>query len=150
MTKPIVIVESDEAKARQSVALFGSETDGAFSLRVQQSKPGEGTPLHTHDDQAETFHVISGRYRFRAGDEELVGEAGFTLHVPKRVPHCFVYEGKDVDGQIISIMTPGIHDGFIRDLPTAELKNTTPAELTEMAGQYGVTILGPGLMRTGE
>ena len=78
MSNQIVVTQAEDTRARYNVALLGEETAGQLSLRVQEVKPGEGTPLHIHTEQAETFHVVSGNFRFRAGDDELTG--GPRLH----------------------------------------------------------------------
>ena len=145
MSNQIIVTQAEETRARYNVALLGEETSGQLSLRVQDVKPGEGTPLHIHTEQAETFHVVSGTFRFRAGDDELTGGPGFTVHIPKNTPHCFRYEGKESNGQLISVLTPGIHDGFIRNVPQAEQAGMPMTELTEMAEQFGVKIIGPKL-----
>jgi len=53
----VVITEQKETKARFNIALLGSETNEQLSMRVQAVQPGEGTPLHVHVEQAETFDV---------------------------------------------------------------------------------------------
>ncbi|WP_271274152.1 cupin domain-containing protein [Aliamphritea hakodatensis] len=145
MSNQIVVTQAEDTRARYNVALLGEETAGQLSLRVQEVQPGEGTPLHIHTAQAETFHVISGNFRFRAGNEEITGGPGFTVHIPKNTPHCFLYEGKENNGQLISVLTPGIHDGFILNIPRAQAAGMPTTELTEMAEQFGVEIIGPKL-----
>ena len=147
-----VITDASLSQSRYHIALLGEETAGQLSLRVQDVEPGYGTPLHLHQDQAETFHVVKGTFRFRAGDTELTGTPGMTIHIPKNTPHCFLYEGPAADsditdrqGQLISILTPGIHDGFIRNIPEAQENGVAMNELTRMASTYGAEILGPGL-----
>ncbi|MGY0216103.1 cupin domain-containing protein [Endozoicomonadaceae bacterium StTr2] len=134
---------------RHQVALLGSEAEGQFSLRIQFPEPGEGTPLHAHTEQAETFHVISGRIKFQAGDQVLVGEPGFTVFIPKGTPHCFLNIGKE-QGHMISILTPGVHDGFLTNIPAAEKQGASAEILSAMAEQHGARILGPKLTHDGE
>lgn len=145
MTDSVVITEIEETKARHNVALLGAETGQQLSLRVQEIAPGEGTPLHKHVDQAETFHVVKGTFRFRAGDQEVIGTPGFTVHIPKGTPHCFLYEGQKENGQLISVLTPGIHDGFILNVPEAQQQGASMEALIELSAQHGVEILGPKL-----
>lgn len=143
----VKFTEQEETKARHHVALLGSETEQQLNLRVQEVVPGYGQPLHRHLEQSETFHVIRGRFRFRAGDKEVVGEEGFSIYIPKGVAHCFVYEGES-NGKILSILTPGIHDEFVLNVPKAQEEGMPKDELSEMALQSGTQILGPSLAKT--
>lgn len=144
--KHIKFTTTEETLARHHVALLGSETEQQLNLRVQEVTPGYGQPLHRHLEQSETFHVIRGRFRFRAGDEEVVGEEGFSIFIPNGVPHCFVYEG-DTNGKILSVLTPGTHDEFVLNVPKAQEEGMPKDELAEMALQSGTEILGPGLAK---
>jgi quercetin dioxygenase-like cupin family protein len=145
MNTDVVITNIEDTKARHNVALLGSETNQQFSLRVQEVSCGDGTPLHIHTDQAETFHVVSGSFRFRVGDDEIIGHPGFTVHIPKGIAHCFLYEAQHKKGQLISILTPGINDGFIQALPEAQKENASQDELAAIAGQFGTKIIGLAL-----
>ncbi len=150
MNTGTVITDIERTRARHNVALLGAETDQQLSLRVQEVAPGEGPPLHMHHDQAETFHVMSGTFRFRVGDQEMTAGPGLTVHVPKGTPHSFIYEGLQANGQLISILTPGLHDGFIRNIPQAQACGASNDELAAMAERYGATIIGPGLTPASE
>ena len=147
MKEQVKITELEETRSRFNIALLGTETNGQLSMRVQDVRPGEGTPLHKHTEQAETFHVVSGVFKFQVGDEVVVGEPGFTVHIPKGTAHCFLYEdvGQKENGNLISVLTPGIHDGFIKNIPEAEQNGVPMNELTNMAENFGAEIVGPKL-----
>ena len=148
MRNAVVMTTKEETESRHNVALYGSETNGQFSLRVQEVAPGEGTPLHIHVEQAETFHVVSGTFRFRVGDKEVIGKPGFTVHIPKGTPHCFLYDGATENGQLISVLTPGINDGFIAEVPVAQENGASNEAQAEIAERFGTQIIGPGLEPT--
>ena len=141
MSDKIVTTSAKQTRARHHVALLGRETGGQLSMRVTDTRPGDGTPLHLHRDQAETFHVVRGRFRFQIGDEEVSGGPGFTAHIPKGTPHCFTYLDDDAPGQLISVLTPGIHDGFIEEVPIAQENGLKGPALAELAKRHGVEIL---------
>lgn len=147
MNSAIVIRDQQQTQSQHNVALHGEETNGQFSLRVQHVESGYGTPLHAHREQSETFHVVRGNFTFQVGDEQIVGKPGMTVHIPAGIPHCFLFEAdwEAQTGELISILTPGIHDGFIRDVPAAQDAGVPMETLTEMANDNGVDILGPKL-----
>ncbi|USE35185.1 cupin domain-containing protein [Endozoicomonas sp. SCSIO W0465] len=144
MNDKVKIVSEEKTANQLQVALFGVETDSRFSLRISKPKANEGTPLHLHTEQAETFHVVSGDFKFQVGDEIIQSKVGDTFYIPANTPHCFLNIGKS-QGYLISILTPGIHDGFIKNIPEAQQKGATPDELSILAEQFGVKIIGPGL-----
>jgi len=142
MSSGVVVIGQEDALVRGNIALLGEETNQQLSMRVQEILPGQSTPLHIHHEQAETFYVMQGEFRFRAGDQEVDGQPGITVHIPKGVPHCFAYLGREASGQLISVLTPGIHDGFIRDIPEAQKSGVSPEALADIAAANGATILG--------
>lgn len=145
MSSGVVVIGQDDAVKRGDIALLGEESSQQLSMRVQEILPGQSTPLHIHHEQAETFYVVQGEFRFRAGDWEVDGQPGITVHIPKGVPHCFAYLGRETSGQLISVLTPGIHDGFIRDIPSAQKSGVSPEVLADIAAANGATILGTDL-----
>ncbi|MBR0657143.1 cupin domain-containing protein [Plastoroseomonas arctica] len=48
-----------------------------------------GPPLHIHHEEAETFHILSGRLRFHRDGEILEAGPGATIHLPKGSRHTF-------------------------------------------------------------
>ena len=141
MNKEIKVISSEETNKQDQVALYGSDTENRFSLRISKPETNEGTPLHMHKEQSETFHVVSGSFKFQVGNDILFSNVGDTIYIPKKTPHCFLNIGKS-QGYLISILSPGIHDGFIKEIPKAQKDGVKSKELTELAAQFGVEIIG--------
>ena len=131
---------------RYNAALLGVETAQSLNFRMSCVLPNEGPPLHKHLEQAETFHISKGIFKFHVDGEEFHSEAGSTLFIPKGTPHSYLNIG-DKEATLISVLTPGIHDGFILDLAKAEQEGASMEELTALAEQNGTVILGPPLGR---
>jgi len=140
----VVLTNADQTINRHNVALLGEETGQQLSLRVQEIPAGYGVPLHSHLEQAETFHIVQGRFLFQVGGEQLEAGPGQSIHVPKGTPHSFRYLD-ELPGQLISVLTPGIHDGFLLHLPEAQAEGASPEEQTRIAAENGVVIHGPGV-----
>ena len=136
------ISKPEKTKERFEVALLGEETDGALIFRSQDVDPDQGTPLHKHIEQDETFHIISGYFRFIVGDKEIFASEGTTLFVPRNTPHSLLNIG-DESAKLISALTPGVHDGFVLNVPAAEKAGASNQELSDIAENYGAVILGP-------
>ncbi len=146
MGTKVIISTAEQTRERHNVALLGSESDGALNFRADQVPPGAGPPLHMHTEQAETFYVAEGTFRFLVDESEIIGNKGMTIHVPKRTPHCF----QNISGEpatLVSALTPGIHDGFVLDVAAAEQSGASIEELTTLAEQNGTIILGPPLLK---
>jgi mannose-6-phosphate isomerase-like protein (cupin superfamily) len=48
-----------------------------------------GPPLHIHHEEAETFHILTGRFRFHRDGDILEVGPGATVHLPKGSRHTF-------------------------------------------------------------
>jgi quercetin dioxygenase-like cupin family protein len=60
--------------------------EGALRVTLVALAPGAALAEH-HADGPITVHVISGRIRFRVGEDELLLEEGDLLSLAARVPH---------------------------------------------------------------
>ena len=67
----------------------GMETGGTFELYTETRPTLGGPPPHVHREREEGFFVLSGRYVFTRGEEEIeVGPGRFVL-VPRGTRHSF-------------------------------------------------------------
>jgi quercetin dioxygenase-like cupin family protein len=74
---------------RPSAGSFeGAEHGSGVSFFVVDAAPGWGPRLHRHP-YSETFIVLSGRGRFRLGDEWVEAGAGDVIVARAEVPHTF-------------------------------------------------------------
>ncbi len=74
---------------------------------------GQTCPHHRHEMKHETFFVLKGSIRMRAGDEESVMDQGDTLVMPPGVAHSFTGVGPAL---ILEVSTPSVRrDNFFDD-----------------------------------
>ena len=66
-----------------------SDTDGLYSLVEIVSVPGDGTPLHIHQNEDEHLIVLEGVARVALGERESDVEAGSMVTLPRNVPHAW-------------------------------------------------------------
>lgn len=86
-----------------------SADTGGERVSIQLELPAEGAVpgMHVHPEQHETFHVVSGRMRFRYGLKKIVAGPGETVVVPPGVVHDFRTEG-DEDVVVNVVVEPAL------------------------------------------
>lgn len=67
-----------------SRGLTGSEV---LLFGIAWLEPGETHILHHHPEAEELYYVIEGTGTFTVGDEEIRGEPGTAIFLPKNTPH---------------------------------------------------------------
>ena len=123
----------------------GEDTGGAFDHFIVEVAPKGGPPLHVHQDQEETIHVLKGRYKVRIGDETFSCREGGFAYLPSGIPHAFV-NLTDEPGEIIVVYTPGGGHKFYEELgPMSRGGRPDPKAIAALFEKYGMTLLGPPL-----
>lgn len=121
------------------------DSDGRLSMFLETVPPGAGPPLHVHEREHETFHVLEGTLRFHSEGVDHEVETGGTIVVPPGTPHAFKNEGES-DARTLILMTPGGFEGFFRAVEEEGLHPATGMErITEIAAEYGLRFVGPPL-----
>ena len=87
------------------VVVAGSETNGHAVVITVDMPAGRHVDAHTHDTEEQINIVISGRVRFRVGDEHTVLGAGGVLLMPRLVEHE-LWNDTDEFAQIVEVYTP--------------------------------------------
>ncbi|MGH1487005.1 MAG: cupin domain-containing protein [Cellvibrionaceae bacterium] len=64
-----------------------------LTIALTDTQPGNGAPLHTHEDE-EAHVLLRGKMRYFLGDEEFVVKAPYVVHIPPMVPHAFMNVSK--------------------------------------------------------
>lgn len=123
----------------------GEDTGGAFDYFVVEVAPHGGPPLHVHHRQEETLHVLSGRFKVRAGDEEHILERRGFAFMPSGLPHAFL-NLTDEPAEVIVVYTPGGGHSFYEELgPMTRNGAPDPAEVAACFARHDMTLLGPPL-----
>jgi len=109
-----------------------------------------GSPLHVHRNEDEWFYVIEGEITFWVGGDVVVAPAGSFLYGPRGVPHTFLVTS--TEARFLMVTEPAPFADFVRamsepaqalSLPPASVEPPAPDELTAVAAEYGIEILGP-------
>lgn len=93
----------------------GDDTDGLFDyfdLRVGHLK---GFPLHIHEKQHETFHVVEGELLLQVDGEWTLAKKGDFIFVPKGVEHTYINVRRQPTHSV-GIISPGGFDKFVAEI----------------------------------
>lgn len=134
--------------SKVKVLMSGEDTDGQYCMLEFRGPPGRSTPLHMHDREDETLHLLEGKLQVTLGDQVLIIEPGDTLLLPRHVAHKLTTLGTE-DARYIVVCAPAGFEEFVGACATtneadAVASSPTPADiarLREQAPRYGITIL---------
>jgi quercetin dioxygenase-like cupin family protein len=150
MTEPTVVGPGDGPTIEGPVGgpltfkVRGDQTDGRLTVFENVIPPGQGPPLHTHDDADESWYLLAGQLDFRLGEDVRRAPAGAFVFVPRGTPHCFVNVGAE-PARILVVFTPSGMERFF-DRFAALL--TPDADAFRRLGEpVGMRVVGPPLRR---
>jgi len=114
-----------------------ADTNGVYSFVEIVSDPGDGTPLHVHQNEDEYLFVLEGTARFGLGDKIFDAEAGTMVTLPKNIPHAWGNRSTS-NLRIAAIVYPGGAEEAMRIIAKGNV-----TDLPALAAKFGVTVLGP-------
>ena len=127
------------------VKALGEQTGGALSAFQTEAAPGEGPPLHAHDDTHEAIYFLEGTFRVRLEDDVHDAPAGTFFFVPKYAPHTWQNSG-DTPGRLLALFAPasvGMEQFFQQFAATTT--GSGAETFAELAPAAGMRVLGPPL-----
>lgn len=114
-----------------------ADTNGAYSLVEIVSDPGDGTPLHVHQNEDEYLFVLEGTARVAVGDKIFDAQAGTMVRLPRNIPHAWGNRS-DLRLRIAAICYPGGVEEALRIVAGGGL-----IDIPALAERFGVVALGP-------
>ncbi len=151
-----IALQPGEGDARWFLGALGTiksaaeTTDGRVAVLEFLWPQGGGSPLHVHRNEDEWFYVLEGEVTFWVGGETVVAPAGSFLYGPRDVPHTFLVTS--IEARFLMVTEPAPFADFVRamsepaqtlTLPPASVQPPDPEQLTAVAAEYGIEILGP-------
>jgi quercetin dioxygenase-like cupin family protein len=136
--------------ALSQVRLSGEQTGGAFSLAENLARRGNGSPVHVHDREDETFFVLDGELRVFAGEEEHTAGPGTVAVLPRRLRHAYVVIS--ATARFLTLHTPAGFERFAAEVGEPAQALALPPEpagppdfaaLAAVAARHHITILAP-------
>ena len=119
------------------IRLSAADTNGVYSLVEIISSPGDGTPLHVHENEDEHIIVLEGTARIAYGDKVFDAEAGKAVTLLRKIPHAW---GNRSNSQlrIAVVAFPGGVEEILRLIARSD-----EADLPALAERFGVRPVGP-------
>lgn len=114
-----------------------ADTNGAYSFVEVVSAPGDGTPLHMHQNEDEHLIVLEGVARVALGDRVFDAEAGSLVTLPKNVPHAWGNRSTALL-RIAGIAYPGGVEEALR-----AIARDKHVDVPALARSFGVILIGP-------
>ena len=120
-----------------AIRVDADETDGVYSLVEIISNPGDGTSLHTHQNEDEHIIVLEGTVRIACGDKVFDAEAGKVVTLPRKIPHAWGNRS-NARLRIAVVAFPGGCEEVLRVISRGEAVG-----LPAKAARLGISSIGP-------
>lgn len=122
-----------------TVRVCCGDSNGEIVVIEQNNPPGIGVPMHTHQHEDETFHVLAGQMQFSTPEKTFVAGPGSTVFLPRKLPHAWLTVG-DAPVKTLLIITPGRNMEPMFD-ELAQLPPGPPdfAVISKICERYGIT-----------
>jgi len=119
--------------------LTGAETEGRQMLATIIAPPGDGPPLHYHENEDETFLVQEGRISFYGEGRWREVEPGTIVFAPKRSVHSLKNVGTTTGRILVSASPAGFETFFARCAEVFSRPGAPDmARIIEISAEHGI------------
>lgn len=108
-----------------TVKVGHEQTQGAFTLLEQISRPGFAAPPHVHDAEDEAFYVLEGELQVDCGDRTWAVAQGGFVFLPRGIPHAFSVLS-DTGAKLLQITSPAGFEQFAAEAGEPAATPTLP------------------------
>lgn len=120
--------------------ISSAQTEGRVAVFEEKVAPHSGPPLHTHENQTEVFHIISGRIQFELEGERFDVGPGGTAVIPAGKTHSFK-NPTDQEATIhFELLPAGKSEAFFEKLVAGEFD-----DIPVFFEEHGLKLMGPPL-----
>lgn len=119
-----------------TVKATAAQTGGLLGFLDASVPPGGGPEPHAHNDQAETFYLLSGELEFLDGDRTFTAVAGDFVHVPAGIRHRFKNKRTHTAKMIFMFTPGGPEEAFLKYSDKAQPGEQAPPLGPELLGRY--------------
>jgi mannose-6-phosphate isomerase-like protein (cupin superfamily) len=119
------------------IRVGAAETNGVYSFVEIISDPGDGTPMHLHQNEDEHIVVLEGIARIAVGDVVFDAGAGKMVTLPRKIPHAWGNRSNS-RLRIAVVAFPGGCEEALRAIARGG-----EVDLPALAAKIGVSVVGP-------
>jgi mannose-6-phosphate isomerase-like protein (cupin superfamily) len=123
------------------IRVCAADTNGAYSVVEIVSEPGDGTPIHLHENEDEHFVVLEGTVRIAYGEETFDAPAGASVTLGRGVSHAWC-NASDAPVRMVVIASPGGCEEALRIIAKGG-----DIDFVALSQRFGIRHLGPMLTR---
>ena len=122
---------------QQLIKLTAKDTDGKFTVILQDNPPNTQIPMHVHKNEDELYRVIEGEVEFTVDEKTTLLNGGDSIFLPRNIPHTWKVVGTNNATVDLTIFPSGLETMF-------EELNNLPAgppdflKVGEICGRYGI------------
>ncbi len=145
--KQAFLVSPDDGRALPGLRMVHKVAGERFGVPMLIMEgvlqPGQLIPPHTHSQEDECTHVVTGVLTFEVGGEVMTAPAGSYAVKPRGIPHAFWNAGTE-PARVIEFHTPGGFDRFYDEFEAVFTSEETDegarrAAEADLHARYGLT-----------
>jgi quercetin dioxygenase-like cupin family protein len=136
---------TDELRKTNFCKLTSEDSGGACSIFEINARPRSGPPLHVHHRENEWYHVVSGEFLFKAGDQPFTLPTGASIWLPREIPHAWA-NPMTVEAKLMLVCQPGGFEKFFDEMGKAMVDNQSPAQMERIMHKYSMETVGPPIL----
>jgi quercetin dioxygenase-like cupin family protein len=130
---------------RYKTILPAVEAGGVVSVVDSLNPIGSGPPRHVHEEEDESFVILSGEYEFWMEGQVILKGAGESVFVPRGREHTFRVAGAR-PGRHLTILTPGGFEAFFAEMARGGFRIPEDMEqIAAAAARHHLRFTGPPL-----
>ena len=118
--------------------ISGKDTNGKISVFEEIVAPNSGPPLHTHENQFEIFHVISGHIQFELEGRRIDVHSGGSFVVAPGKQHTFINRSEKESIIHFELLPSNTSEQFFEGLVSGKFD-----DLALFFNEHGLKLLGP-------
>jgi quercetin dioxygenase-like cupin family protein len=126
--------------------LTSDQSGGALTALETVAAPGEGPPLHVHDED-ELIYTLDGTFRIKVGDDTRAVPPRTFVFIPRGTPHTWQNIGPDPGRFFATVMPAAVaFEEFFRRYAELSVEDRGPEAFTRLAADTGAfRVVGPPL-----
>lgn len=127
-----------------TLKLRGTQSGGSLVAFEGVAAPGEGPPLHLHEDADEIWYALEGSFRVRLAEGTSDAPAGTFVFIPRGVAHTWQNTG-DAPARLLAIVTPAGLETFFERFAEAPPDTSLTETFRRLGAEVGMVVVGPPL-----